>query len=125
MNWTKDQLAAFQARTASAPKPDRQNYSAEVEVERDLHEQFIQWLNLREIHRYHFRMDRKSPIPGAPDFTLHYGQRVCFIEFKVGKNDLSPDQAAYHASLGLAKCEVSTARSLQEAIWHARMTLRI
>lgn len=66
---------------------------ATVDLERDLHKQIENYLNLKGVTYGHARMDRKSTYTeGWPDFTLCWGGVPIAIECKVGDNKLTPEQ---------------------------------
>jgi hypothetical protein len=117
-------FAAMQARVAAARKtknPAQSPSEAEAlpveKEERELHRQFEQWLNLNGIHFIHFRMDKKSPLPGLPDFTCHRDNKVCFVEFKAAGELPTEEQTEYIARLrAINGCEVVIASDLALAI---------
>lgn len=68
---------------------------------------------------YHARMDRPTTCAkGVPDFLLILGgalnRRFIALECKVGKNDLSPDQALEGAKIRAAGGEFHVVRTFDE-----------
>lgn len=64
-----------------------------VKLERELHDRFTNWLNLRRLLFIHARTDKKSTIrKGWPDFTVIYGDHVCCVEFKRPGGKLRSEQ---------------------------------
>ena len=65
----------------------------EAQLEKELHGQFLEFLNSKSLGYYHAPMFKKSELPvGIPDFGVFRGSRIIWVEFKVGKNKLDPDQ---------------------------------
>jgi hypothetical protein len=65
----------------------------EIDREKDLHTMFMQFLHRHRLGYYHAPMFKKSELEkGVPDFGVYRGSRIIWIEFKVGKNKLDPDQ---------------------------------
>jgi hypothetical protein len=84
-------------------KEDREKYGIEtmdevearqeIQLEKELHELFIQYLNRKEYGYYHAAMDKKSPfVIGMPDFGVYRNSRIIWIEFKIGKKKLREEQ---------------------------------
>jgi hypothetical protein len=106
---SSSELAVIEARleanrrpaVATPPAPPRKTpTSNQRNQEKAMHEQFEALCRHANIHTIHFRTDRKSPIPGMPDFTCHAAGKCCFVEFKiVGVGVLSDDQKDYIKAL--------------------------
>lgn len=76
------------------------NERLESQLERDLHTMFLAFLNRHGLGYYHAEMSKKSPFTiGQPDFAVYRGSRIMFVEFKVGKNKLAPEQKEQIAKL--------------------------
>ena len=89
----------------------------ELKLERDLHTEFIQFLNLHRLGYYHAPMFKKSELEkGIPDFGIYRGSRILWIEFKVGKNKLDPDQQNKIAEMLVDGNEVRVCWSIEEGI---------
>ena len=85
--------------------------------EKQMHEDFIQWLNLNEIYYIHSRMDKKSTIAkGAPDFTIIHQGIGFFIEFKTPQNTLSEEQKAHAKKIMASGTDYFICYAAQEAI---------
>ncbi len=93
-------------------------------TERDLHDQLSAWLRKNCIPYSHDRMDKEtSNVLGDPDFRCYRGNKVAFVELKVGKNKLSPDQIKRCDELAEAGCTVRVAYDLQSAVSHIEREL--
>ena len=85
-------------------------------LEKELHTEFIQFLNRYDLKYYHAPMHKRSQFPvGQPDFGVHRASRILFIEFKVGKNRLDPDQKNRIAELLADDNEVHVCYSYEAA----------
>lgn len=94
------------------------------ELEKDLHNDFIQWLNLNEFPYERNRMDKRSTgTKGEPDFKVYKNNRVAFVEFKADDGRLSDDQKERIEQLEKGGNVVLVTRDLQTAIGYVRQTL--
>jgi len=87
---------------------------AERASERQLMEAVLHLARLRRWEVYHTHDSRRSP-PGYPDLCLCRPPRLLFWECKVGRNQLTPDQARWLGLLGAipgVECAV-----IREADW--------
>lgn len=85
-------------------------------LEKELHTKFIQFLNRYDLNYDHAPMYKRSQFPvGQPDFGVYRASRILFIEFKVGKNRLDPDQKNRIAELLADDNEVHVCYSYEEA----------
>jgi hypothetical protein len=73
---------------------EEQAAQANLTVERDIHNQFSNWLYRHGYEDfYHSDPVRRPTIKaGLPDFGIYRESRILFIEFKVRPNGLSPVQ---------------------------------
>lgn len=96
---------------------DEAQQKAAVRLERELHEQFTNWLKLHRLPYIHAAMCKKSTIrAGWPDFTVVYGRGVCCVEFKAPGGVVSPDQREVISGLLALGTPVLVTESAAEAI---------
>lgn len=85
--------------------------------ESQLHQAFMAWLDKLQVPYRHDRTDKRTVTTvGEPDFLICWMSHCLFIEFKVGKNQLSAEQEKRIAYLRRSGNKVVVARSLEEAI---------
>jgi hypothetical protein len=119
---TQDRLPLGKVAVTSAEAEQKR----QVTEERELHRQFEQWLNLREIYYIHSRMDRASTIAkGAWDFTLLKNGHGLAIEFKIAPNKLTVEQEICGMRLTVAKVPHRVCYDLSSAIKFAEIELRL
>src|ERR1700691_6096614 len=90
-NWTKEQLAIHNAKTA--PKPTAPS-KADTRSEKELQADMVKLLDQRGIFFVRSRMDKKtSTRVGMPDFVILISERVWIaVEVKVKFGSLSKEQ---------------------------------
>lgn len=85
--------------------------------EAQLHQALMAWLDKHRVPYRHDRTDKRTVTTvGEPDFLITYMSRCLYIECKVGKNKLSPEQEKRIAYLRGAGNKVVVAYSLEECI---------
>jgi hypothetical protein len=89
----------------------------EAQREKDDHDFLLAFLRKEELGYYHAPMYKKSELPvGIPDFGIYRGSRILWIEFKTGKNKLSPEQKNQIARMLTDGNEVRVCYSYPEAL---------
>lgn len=92
-----------------------------IKEERDMHEKFMQWLNLNEIYYLQSRMDKKSTIrKGQPDFCITHQGYAVHIEFKYGDNIPSEAQITCIGDIMRGGTPVHVCFSVADAIAKTR-----
>jgi hypothetical protein len=95
-------------------------------AEKEMHEVFTQWLNLNNIYHVHSRMDKKSTIAkGTPDFTIVYGGKGFFIEFKTPQNTLSDEQKVHMKKIMASGTQYFLCYDAKEAIEVTRKIINV
>jgi len=85
--------------------------------ERDLQQDFSDWLTKNGLPHFRQRMDKRTTgTLGWPDFTICHNGRVLLIEAKFEKGSLRKSQNERRAELDAAGCHVHVLRDLQSAI---------
>lgn len=98
--------------------PEERMIKAGLELERDLHSQFSGWLHRNGFDDfYHADPSRRATIAaGLPDFGIFRDSRILFIEFKIGKNSLNPEQEGAFTRMSAAGNVVLICHSYPEAV---------
>ena len=95
-------------------------------TEKLIHAKFEAWLRLNEIPFIHSRMDKKSTIRvGWPDFSICFGGKMVFVEFKLPGKELSPEQIAVCDELVSENFKVSIQTEPGQAILWTKSALGI
>jgi hypothetical protein len=85
--------------------------------ELEMHRQFQNWCQRRDVIFVHSRTDKKSTIKkGHPDFTLLWSGRGCCIEFKGKYGKLTDEQIRQVLRHNKAQVPICIATSLEDAI---------
>lgn len=93
--------------------------------ERDLQQQAIEYCNdQRWICLRGSMAHRTFRVPGEPDHIIIAPNRVLFVEYKVGKGKLSPDQLAIQTWMATLGHDLHVVRSFKEflEVVHAKAT---
>lgn len=90
---------------------------ADNKLEKELHNQFINFCNLNSVHYCHARTDKKSTVAvGRSDFLCWKKTLICFVEFKAHWGRLSDAQKAFIASQEADGTPILVSKSLVEAM---------
>jgi hypothetical protein len=90
---------------------------AHGKLEKYLHDQFINYLHLKDLDYCHARPDKKSTIEvGRSDFLVWHERQLCFVEFKADWGRLSEGQKAFIARQQDKGTPILVTKDLQEAI---------
>lgn len=90
---------------------------ADNKLEKELHNQFINFLHLNSVNYCHARTDKKSTIAvGRSDFLCWKKTLICFVEFKAHWGRLSDAQKAFIASQEADGTPIIVTKSLVDAM---------
>lgn len=102
------------------------NKSNDKKLEKEIHDEIIQWLNLHRIPYSHSRTDKRTTSNlGEPDFRVYHRNQVVFIEVKRGGNTPSKDQISYFEKLHQAGCTVLLCDNSKDAIDYMKACFHI
>lgn len=103
-----------------APKEERERkaLAAELEDEKALHGQIINWLRVKGVRAViHSRMDKRTGQQiGTADFHFVVHGVPCCVEAKVGTNQLTAEQVGWMEAAKLDGWLTCLARSLDDVI---------
>jgi hypothetical protein len=90
---------------------------ADSRLEKELHNDFINFLHLHDLDFCHPRGDKKSTIAvGRSDFLVWHKTFICFVEFKASWGRLSDAQKAFIARQEAKGTPILVTKSLVEAM---------
>lgn len=98
--------------------PEEQRDRACLILEREIHSQFSGWLKRNGFEDYYHSdpVKRATIKKGLPDYGIYRDSRILFIEFKVGKNGLTPDQEEVFGRMGRQGNVILVCYSYEEAV---------
>lgn len=100
----------------NCPTNEESKKKIEAQLEKQVHRDFQNWCNRTNVKTRHQRMDKRtSEAKGWPDFQCMANGRICFVEFKVGGNKLTPEQDEICNWLSFNKFNVLITDSYSEA----------
>lgn len=115
---TEAWLRAYESKGIHPKAIKAMSNANDYNLESELHDDIIKFLNQHDIPYYHSRMDRKTTgNVGAPDFFIFLDKgRTLHIECKRKDNKPSVEQLAYHAWLRKKDHPVFVVRTMAEFI---------